>query len=511
MAGVTLTGSVHLFPWTMLHISGVGSSGIDGPFGRAQGLVFADGTYGAVVTIEDNQIPFDDPWYVRFYKLDEAMNVLGYTDERYDPSTVDYGAAQISTLLDGDFKVRCVGSTMAPISTRTCDIIDVDFSGNTPVILSHDFSSGGPAMSSYTTGVGSYYFPDDDLMVYTYWALGILVGSSWVTESYAPGGEVGGVGNYTTYHFAPTEAQPRRFLWATLDQYYPSGADGFFKQSGGEAIVSSSGTVTYNELFTEVLFPKNHDDTYWIRPIALEGNIITVFERVLDSDGSGDPIFPGNEWSWQVNDYNFVTGTRTLVSEVLEPALERQYLAENCDVQGDAQGNFMCFADKGPDYDAPYGPGTGNPGYWHEVLGYEAATRTLTSVRAPRPSADGHGEMDSLTARSTGGAYGFGRWAMAFTGVDLFETNDFYASDFWCGTFGAVAPLHIWVPEFEEDDPWPRIGNEGRQEPGRLNVWTGTGWAKEYRVSDGPGLTLRWLKMWNGEEWKKVARMIHPD
>jgi hypothetical protein len=175
-------------------------------------------------------------------------------------------------------------------------------------------------------------------------------------------------------------------------------------------------------------------DIYWIRPVKLTDTEITVLERVLGDFNEGQP-----DVGWAVNTYDVLTGQfiQTL-AEVHEPVDTPQYLADNPDVQFDGFGNFMVFADKGPDW------GTGadfipppHDGFEHEVLYYHAETATLVSVLAPRSDADGHGQMDSLAARSTGGSFDGRTWAMASTSTDLYDsTGNYYASDLWSGIVG---------------------------------------------------------------------------
>ena len=405
---ISLEKSRHLVPW---HST---AETIDLPFGEAQGIPLADGTYVATVNMEPD-VALN--WYLRVFKLDASLAITGYVDV---PTNMDSFSA--TSVLIEDYKIRVLCSRMSVITSRTHEVVDLDVSGGTPVVLAHSTNApGGVGSSSYSAGISANYIPGDDLACYGYYQFGVFKGSVWMGESgpYPP------ASYYTHWGYDPTAANPRRFVYVVHKGGTP-GDPTKMDIEVGETSVTPAGIASHTLLYT-VSVP----DGYWIRPIHLVGDQITVLERL-----EGTTV----ELGWQVAVYNLTTGVRvTVLSLVAETTGFEQYLAMNPSVHFDGLGNLMVFADMGPDWgtSADWGAGTLHPGFERQVLYYSAGGQHLAMVKAPRPTTDGHGEMDSLASRSTAGWFNptTGAWAMASTMTDLYEAGpgSYYATDFWAG------------------------------------------------------------------------------
>lgn len=457
---VTLTQSQHLFPWTNADVE-------DEPFGRAQALVLPVG-FGAHVNVEPEPFVAPNLWYLRIYKLDPTGVVTGSVDV----PTAMSGFSAISTMT-GEYTARIMCSAMTNAASRTNEVVDVDFSGATPVVTGHTANApNGPGLASYSAGIGANYFPDDDITVYTYYGMGVMKGTAFLSET-AP--YPIGSGKYQIFGFEPTLAEPMRFPYVVFMSFDNAALTADIVV--GEAIVDPIGTISYNSRhFCTV--PQTNGDIYWIRPISLRDSTLTVLERLMDGEG----FF---ELGWQVNTYELTTGTfvQTL-AEVREPVDKPQYLAMNPDVQFLQGEDLLVFADKGPDWgtNADWGDGTLHPGFEREVLYYRKGASDLSSVLAPRPTGDGHGEMDSLTSRSTGGTTGPGAWAMVSAMTDLYDqTGHYYAADFWTGGATSVGgveyrSIHFrdWAarPYVDDGSPYPAIlpGTVNPMEPGWYQI-----------------------------------------
>lgn len=410
---ISLEKSRHLVPW---HST---AETIDLPFGEAQGIPLVDGTYVATVNMEPDTAL---NWYLRVYKLDASLAITGYVDV---PTSMDSFAA--TSVLIEDYKIRVLCSRMSAITSRTHEVVDLDVSGSVPAVLAHSTNSpGGVGSASYSAGISANYIPGDDLTCYGYYQFGVLKGNVWMGESgpYPP------ASYYTIWGYDPTPANPRRFPYVAHKGDTP-GDPTKMDIEVGETSVTPAGIVSHTLLFSATV-PQTNSDAYWIRPLRLNGDRLTVFERVLGVGG-------GDEVGWQVAVYNLTAGTREAVlGLVLEDATHPQYLAMNPSVHFDGLGNFMCFADMGPDWgtSADWGAGTLHPGFERQVVYYSAGGQHLSKVKVPRPTTDGHGEMDSLSSRSTSGWFNptTGAWAMASTMTDLYEASgNYYATDFWAG------------------------------------------------------------------------------
>lgn len=451
-------GSSVVFPW-------IEANTYPYPFGRSPAIPLPDHTMAVLLMVDHYSEDVDhvQTWKFKFIHCSATGVVLSSIEE---PSLIDInGCGMVAT---GPYTARAFRTDYSG-SPWHYEVVDVDFETSPPTVTAHTpvqaYPAGeGPSFASYSHGIGSYYFPADDLTVITEHSIETFVGDTHVHGYYIPSAS-----SYDAWVWWPSDTDQRRFLM--MGAVWDYGID-MVTMTIYSWSISSAGIATSTLLGT-INAPMEDGDLYPITPVDWSGGVFTVLER-LNFD-SADPVYPNSERGWAVRSYN-AAGVRTEIARVPEDVVYPSYLADNPDVQADAT-TVMVFADKGPDWGAFEDWGSPpHQGFEREVLVYDKPTQRFSGMVCPSPDLV-HGELDSLTARSTAGSFRYGRWAMGFTGTDLYDgTGEFYGSNLFWGSLGLL--------RVRDEADWRVIGYEGDTDPGRLRLRTGTQWIEEIRQGE---------------------------